>query len=283
MKLPIKIIIKIIAPIVIGILIYQSPDEAYWLKENSKDAIEIGRTYALFLLNGYKQGLLEMSIDPAKAKIEKSKFREIAKTDIYYQLENKKINTEIIAPLFQGEESQDMELIMLEKLESFVVMTYAYTGWDRIVEIQDKGKMLFSIGVRYFNPIEDNRILPKLFRKLANLPLLRKFTGRLGTKGQWLVFDYNYKYNLSDYFDWVLKEGENNSQKKLKESEEFARKLGNKESFDKFRIEIFESTDIGLEFCYEWGSMRVEKQIELFEGLYKSQQNVEKNSKLKLQ
>jgi len=142
--------------------------------------------------------------------------------------------------------------------------------------------MLFSVGVRYYNPI-DNRIALKLVRKIANLPLLRNFTGRMGTTGRWVVIDYNYKFNLNDYFDWVLKKGDNYSQKILKQSEEFMGQplFTSKESFEKFRKELLASVDRGLDFLYEWSSMTVEKQIARIEGLYKVQREVENNSELR--
>ena len=139
--------------------------------------------------------------------------------------------------------------------------------------------MLFSVGVRYYNSI-DHQIAPKLVRKIANLLLIRNFTGRMGTTGRWVVFDYSYKYNLNHYFDWVLKEGENYSQKQLKESDEFMQQLNSEKSFEKFSKELDESVDRGLDFLYEWGSMAVEKQIERIERLYKVQQEVERNSEL---
>ena len=281
MKKHIKIIIILIVLLVIGILIYRSPDEAYWLRENPQDAIKIGCTYAYYLLNSYKEGLLEMSIAPARAKIENSNFRQITMVNMHewWILEKKKIHIEITAPLFTEQKDENMELITLEKLESFIVMTFAYKSWDKIVEIPNKGKMLFSIAVRYFNPI-DNRIVPKLVRKIANLPLLRNFTGQLGTTGRWVVFDYNYKYNLNDYFDWVSKEGENYTRKQHKESEEFMQQFGSEESFEEFRKELDESLDKGLNFFYEWGSMAVEKQVERVERLYKAQEQVEKSGEL---
>ncbi len=51
-----KIVILLIVLSIIGILIYRSPDEAYWLKENTQDAIRTGGTYAIYLLNSYKHG-----------------------------------------------------------------------------------------------------------------------------------------------------------------------------------------------------------------------------------
>lgn len=271
-----KIISLLIVLSLIGIFIYKSPDEAYWFKENPQDAIKIGRTYAYYLLNSYKQGLLKMSIDPAKTKIEKSNFHQIAISEIRDLTEKKKIIAEITAPLLAEQGDEDMELIILEKLESFIVMTFAYKSWEKIVEIPGKGKMLFSVGVRYYNPI-DNRIALKLVRKIANLPLLRNFTGRMGTTGRWVVIDYNYKYNLNDYFDWVLKEGDNYSQKKLNESEELMRQLNSKELLEKFRKELTR----GLDFLYGWGSATVENQIEYIEELYRVPQEVEKNSELR--
>ena len=141
MRRNIKIITILIFLLIIGILIYKSPDEAYWLRENPQDAIKIGRTYAYYLLNSYKQGLLEMSIDPAKTKIENSNFRQIAMVDMHDQIEKKEIHIETTAPLFTEQKDEDMELITLEKLESFIVMTFAYKSWDKIVEIPDKGKL----------------------------------------------------------------------------------------------------------------------------------------------
>ncbi len=285
MKKSVKTIIILIIILVLGILIYRSPDEAYWLwlKENPQDAIEIGRTYAYYLLNSHKEGLLKMSVNPAKAKIENSNFRRIALVDMHNQLEKKQILMDITDPFFASESNQEMELITLEKLRTFIVMTFAYKCWDKIVEIPDKGKLLFSVAVRYHNP-RDNRLVPKLIRKVANLPLLRNFTGRMGTTRRWVVFDYNYRYNFNDYFEWVLKEGESYSQKQLEGSEEFMKQLASVESLEKYKKfikEIEESTHRMIYFLYEWGSIAVGKQIYHMDRLYKkAEQELEKNSQL---
>lgn len=268
------IILILIVFLVLGILIYRSPDEAYWLKENPQNAIEIGRTYAYYLLKSNDKGLLKMSVDPAKAKIENSNFSQIAWIDMHNQLEKKKLPIKITAPLLTEHKDEDMELIALEKLESFIVITFAYKSWDEIVEIPDKGKMFFSVALRYYNPIDD-RLVTKLVRKIANLPLLRNLTGRLGTTGRWVVFDYNYKYNLNDYFDWVLKEGENYTREQTKEYKEFIGDLESKESSEKFFKELEESSARSVDFLYEWGSTAVEDQIDQIERLYKDQQAAE--------
>jgi hypothetical protein len=108
-----KIISILIILSAVGVFIYKSPDEAYWLKENHQDAIKIGRTYSYYLLNGYKQGLLKMSIDPAKTKIEKSNFHQIAISEIHDLIEKKKIHIEITAPLFAEQRDEDMVPILI--------------------------------------------------------------------------------------------------------------------------------------------------------------------------
>ena len=281
MKKGIVISIILIISLALGILIYKSPHKAYWLQVNPQDAIKIGRLYAFYLLNGNKQELLKMSFNQAKEKIEKSNIKEFfCDATTFSRLEEeKKIPSYILYPLYP--EQKDMELVALESLESFIVMTFAYKSLDEIVKIPEKGRMLFSVGVRYYEPT-DNRLVPKLIRKIANLPLLRNFTGNIGTTGRWVVFDFNYKYNLNNYFDWTLKEKENISQENKKKAEEFARQLKNKETSKKFMEKISESSNMGLAFLYEWGGMTVESQIEhlekLYMELYKAQEEVKEEN-----
>jgi len=266
MRRNIKIIILAFL-LITGIFIYKSPDEAYWLKPDTQKAIRIGRTYAYYLLSGHKKGLLEMSIEPAKTKIEESNFHEIAISEMTKQIEKKEyIDIEIIAPLLEERNDENMELIRLVKFESFIVMTFAYKSWNNIVEIPGKGKMFFSVGMRYHTPI-DHQIETKIVRKIANLPLLRNFTGRMGTTGQWLVFAYSYKYSLNDYFDWVLKEGEYYSKRKNEEFEELQEPGKLKKHIDKILKELAGSQK-SLDFLYAWGSIEVERQIENMESLY---------------
>jgi len=278
-----KIVLILIALLVIGILIYQSPDEAYWLKEDSRDAFEIAKTYAWYLFYGSKQGLLKVSIDPAKTKIEKSNIQEISDSKVHEQLRKIRLDPEsllknqelgkikIVSPLLA--EGNSMELVILERMENFIVMTFGYEDNDRIVEIPGKGKMLFSVGVRYYKPI-DKRIVYRIIRKVANIPLLRNFTGKMGTTGGWVVFDYNYKYNRADYLSWVLIEGENLSKNHDRKLEEFLAKSRDKESLEKWKREIEDRADRSLNFLYEWGSMAVEEQIERIENLHSAQRRI---------
>ncbi len=267
-------IILLLTLIILGILIYRSPDEAHWIQESPFEAIETGRIYAFYLLKGYKKDLQNISIDPAKTKIENSDFSEITLSDISNLMENKKINIEITSPLLvlYQQEDGDMELVMLEKLESFIAMTFAFKSLDKIVEVPVKGKMFFSIALRYYQP-DDDRTIPKLIRKTANLPLLRKLTGRMGTTGRWVVFEYNYTYNLKDYFDWVLKEGENYTLRKQREGQEFIKQLESGESkkvFEELFKDMEEKVEISLDSLYAWGILKTETQIKHINKLYQN-------------
>ena len=256
-----KITIFLVFVVLLGILIYKSPDEAYWLEIDTKDAIEVARTFAFNLFYGDKQALLKMSIDPAQSKIENSNFPK--PPDSYFEIfEENSPGTllfDIDANLFKAfykPEKKDMELLKFEKLESFIVMTFGYKGFGgEIVEIPGAGRMLFAVGVRFYKPI-DNRILPKLVRKVANLPLLRKFTGRMGTVGRWVVFDYKYTYNLRDYIDWVKEKGAEYTRKQVAEAPQI-----NLEEIEK-------EIERQLDFLYTWGSIAVENQINSMEKLY---------------
>lgn len=266
---------KKIAGILVGlifiVLVYNSPDESYWYKEKPLEAIELGRRFVYYLFLGYKQGLLEMSIPLAELRIKNSEWNELSFMDIDRQLENKRknIHFSITAPLFSPD-FEDIKLMALERYESFIAMTFAYEDYlGRIVEIPKKGKLLFSTVVRYYNPI-DERIMPKLLRKIANLPILRYVTGKLGTTGRWLVIDYSYKFNQSDYLDWVLKSGEEYTEILSKKSDEFLDKIEDNPSFDKFN----ESADTSLAFLYQWSNIAITKQTERIEKLDKIHQEL---------
>lgn len=276
--------------------IYKAPQENF-IEASSQRAIWLGRDYALYLLYSDKQSLLENSVDePAVDKIKKLPFNSISTSEMLEQLRAKgmdivgereerrrKIIMDIISPLMHDEQPRTMmELMMYEQHERIIVMTFAYTDNDsispNIIEIPHKGKMLFSVALRYYRPI-DKRVIPKIIRKIANLPVLRSFTEQMGTTGRWVVFDYFYKYNLDDYFNWALKEGEAYIEKRLKdwdkENIDFATMTT--DQLDKLTKECEISADKNIDFCYEWGSYEIEKQVANTEGLYKIQKEYSKN------
>ena len=182
---------------ILGILIYFSPEDSHKVP-NTQIAIETGRAYSYYLLNGNKKELLKLSIEPAKTKIENSNYIQISISEIYDKLKEKQIPLGIGAPFFSDQKDEDMELVAFEKMDNFIVMTFAFKALDKIIEIPEKGKMLFSIAIRYYQP-QDDFVSRKLIRKIANLPVINSVAGELGRTGKWVIFNYNYQYNLIDY------------------------------------------------------------------------------------
>jgi len=277
MKKVLAAVILLILVLFFSILVYKSPDETHIVR-NLSCAIEQGCTFACYLLNGYKQGLLKMADEcpkilimeneSAKEKIERSTFQQAPPLLEMYDLVKKKwpdygknIIFDKISPLLEEQQKEKMKLIALEKMDNFVVMTFAYTDYlDRVVEILGKGKMFFTVALRYWCPYDD-RLIPKLVRKIANLPILCLFIGYMGTKGRWVVIDYNYKYNLNDYFHWLLKEGENwRLQEPIKRKKSLAEFLATP---DKFEEKIAKE----LHFLYTWADITAKNQFERIEWL----------------
>lgn len=210
----------------LGALIYSTPDDAYWIREDPLYVIDVGRSLAYDLLEGNKNDLLKMSIDPATTKIKMLNFKSISDEDVFKQFfknesdldlifKDKKQNYlfEYVRPLLSSTESK-MELVSLEQFKKdnnvISIITFAYTvytssGEWKILEIPNGGKFLFTIGLIYDNPSEYK---PKLLRKIANLPVIRLFIEPRGFTGRWLLFDYKYKYNKYDYFNWLINNAE---------------------------------------------------------------------------
>jgi hypothetical protein len=198
-------------------------------------------------------------------------------------MEEEKMPYNYVSPLtpilFANKENEvDLELMLFERCEIFAVMTFAYKSLESIVEIPEKGKMLFSIATRYYNP-EDTKLFGKLIRKIANLPLLNKILGRFGTTGKWVVFDYNYKYNLNDYLEWINGEGQDRIAE-WKKSNDLIIQLKNKHGWERFWKSTSERAGRGLAFLYEWGSIRVGRQIELIEELDKAKKKYAEKGEL---
>ncbi len=100
-------------------------------------------------------------------------------------------------------------------------------------------------------------------RKVANLPVLRGFTGYSKAEGIWMVFDFKYTYNRNDYYNWILKEGENYYSTELdrvqNEWEEWRQELHNNP--DKFWDSINRVADKSVSFLYDWANQTMELQI----------------------
>ena len=285
-----KYIATLIILLIVGILIYFSPDENYWFDKNPREAIKepikLGRSFACELLISNERGLLKIAAEPStKEKIKKSNLNKPLFTQYTYEqrlaiksLPKAGMPYKFIDPLnpvlfSEKIDEIDMDLVMLEKLEDFTIMTFAYKygPTSEIVELPEKGKMLFTVGIRY-NECKDDLILPKLGRKMANLPLLRSLIGHRGTKGRWMVVDYKYKYNLNDYWEWILKKG--GDYKETKKPEEIVDEFINKIKNGKWIEEIKESALRQLGVDSGWALYTVEEQIGRYEILYKQREEI---------
>ncbi len=243
--------------LIVAVLLYFSPDESNWNRDHPEQAISLGRTFAFHLLNGFKQGLLRLSDEPARTRIASSSFRSLDSREMQRQLAGKDIPTRLTTPIF-AQRDDDMELVKFERLESFMVMTFVFKDFTgSIVEIPGKGMLLYSVAVRYYHPVDD-RPLSKLLRKTSNLPLVRNLAGPLGTTGRWIVFDYHYEHDLANYFEWVSKEGEAHGKRLRREGERAADRPE----------ELIASAERGLEFLYKWGSTETKQEIERIRRFY---------------
>jgi len=266
-----KILKIIIGLLIIGGIFYYSPEEGYWLRD-PMHGIEMGRTCSLYLFCSSKSALLQACIDPAKAQIEQTTFRELSLSDISEDLEKIHLDPKtlsigkygIIAPLYP--EMEDMKLILLQSNRSLMVMTFAYEKHHKVVEIPGKGKILFTLGMRYIEVV-DKRLFPKIIRKIANMPLIRGFTGTAGTAGRWVLFDYKYEIDRNEYLDWLLKDGNSVSQKHDEAVKNFQALIKDTKSYEKWINGLKEHAMEELDLAYEWGSKAIQKQYRFLENL----------------
>lgn len=190
-------------------------------------ALARAREAAWYLYLGQERHLLHLSIEPASTKIKESNFRELSQQEAYEQLKpvrkrlahkHEVIYLALTKPITIPE-PDDLELIALDRIDSFVVMTFSSMGREaEILEIPGKGKLFISVGVRYSEP-DDDRFLPKLMRKVANLWIIRGLPGMsaLGTTGHWRLFDYRLPYYLTDYHEWFLAHAEEAFNQRVRE------------------------------------------------------------------
>jgi hypothetical protein len=123
-----KPIIVLFIFLIIGSLVHISPDDVYLLPKSTDDAIETSRFFAYNLLMSREDNLLEMEIssEPATTKLKNSiTYQAPIMWENIASLRERGISDDIIFPAYTNENREDMELVMLEKLNLFVVMTFA--------------------------------------------------------------------------------------------------------------------------------------------------------------
>ena len=198
-----------------------------------EDAIKLGReySYAIFtnqpkILTRHSDSLYEISVGNAKEKIQK------LTGDQNWRLEAKRLYDENkgSAERFKhivilGVNEYNLELNALVRYGGYVDLQFVYHEFPvvingheeyeectlcRSIEISDKGPMSYLITTRY-ELYTDDRIGAVILNKIFNFtPIsfvynLLLFIPYNNTRGHWVVSDYNYNYNLNDYYDWLSK------------------------------------------------------------------------------
>lgn len=233
--------------------VYNSPAENHRYEDDVRGTIEAGRWFSHFLYIGAKDRLLTKFdfTDRARAKLEKANIQQVFSVDILqkYKAGGGKHDNELKHMLYTDPEG--MKLVVLERQRDFLAMTYTLKDCPTV---PGRGKMLCSIVFRYYEPANEY-LWKRILRKAANAV---PFFSSLGTTGRWLVVDYSYTYNQSDYAAWYLREGDAVSGLDREENMAQLKKLATKEGLRK----LVEDSELALAVSEEWASAWVERHPE---------------------
>jgi hypothetical protein len=189
------------------------------------DVIALGRSYAYYLMSHslydpttLEKKLSSISVGEARKKVEeliqdtqKHSLSESEKGKLFTELKSKGISFNVFSTLLAKQ--SDLELIGLARQGSSVVIQFDLVdppvrindedigfSWG---EIPNKGKMYFVINMRY-ELISDKRLRVFILNKIFNLPGVNYFLDYSDTVGRWVVYDFEYNYDLKEYYDWLV-------------------------------------------------------------------------------
>lgn len=253
------VVVILIVLVCLGLVwVYKSPEENHKYKADLHGTIEVGRWFSWLLFIGNKYSLLEQFdfTDEARSKLKKADIQQVFWKDILdkYNAGGGKYAGELKSMLFK--EPDDIELVALERQQSFLAMTFTLNGCPIV---PGKGKMLCSIVFRYYQPVNGS-LWKRILRKTANAV---PFCSSFGTTGRWLVVDYSYTYNQSDYAAWYLREGDALSSQKQEETRGFWKKMEKKEGFQ----ELMRGFEMDLAMLEVWATLWVERHPEHIDEL----------------
>lgn len=179
------------------------------LRETPERAIQQARMFASHIVNGDIESLIQFT-DPETAKALRRtpppSFRNIPQSELY-ETKLLPLSHSSLVPIyatFSPPESR-MQIIRLERLESFFVMTfaalsepYSYSYLDL-----DGRPLVVTVAIRYIEKPPKN-LLVSWRNRIANIYWLPS-TIRETASGDWYVIDYGYSFNLREYYEWVRK------------------------------------------------------------------------------
>jgi len=204
-KAPKKILILIFLSIFV-LLFYFFSDKSYLIKVNQEDGIRLGREVAGCLSGVYGS---DSCLEWDQYLLDKRKNNTFISLDIIAQKQLNLKEKDIIFDMYVPKNiDDDFKLVMLKDIDSRLVMTFGLQNSGKILEIPDKGHLLFTVAVGYFR-----------------------------NSKKWEVKDYYYNYQLNDYFDYFEKKGvpytEANDEENKKLIEAFAK---GEKTLDEVRI-----------------------------------------------
>lgn len=276
MKYKKMIVMVLIVLACLGILgVYNSPEENSKYENDLQGIMKAGSWYSWLLFIGNKGWLLREFdfTESAKSKLEKANIQEVISLDIMdkYRVGGGKYEDELRSILFA--EPEDIELVAFERRQNYMAMTFIYNDqFDESPDIPDKGRMVYSVVFRYYEPHND-ALWKKVLRKTANAV---PFCSAFGTTGRWLVVDYSYTYNQADYATWYLREGDLFVNQKKKENMDYFDRLNTKEG----RQDFMNRVDKEIAISDAWASAWVKRHPEhideqLFEAANRAQKETE--------
>lgn len=250
MRRKIVIVILLILVSLGGLRIYNAPEENEKFADDLEGVMEKGHRFSWLLFIGNKWLLNDFHlVEPALSKMTNASIDQVLRTEIVKKYEDQggKFRSGLLSVLFA--EPQDIVLVALERKEHYIVMTFAL---KESLFLPKRKKMLYSVAFRYYQPTSET-LWKRTLRKTANaIPLCSS----LGTTGEWLIVNYGYTYNQSDYASWYLREGDAHVRKGMEETKYF---------FDRLRSHAgFIETEVAIaqKLSEEWAIAWVKKQIE---------------------
>lgn len=241
--------------------VYQAPDD-FNRGDPSEQAIQIGSSLASYVLDGDGDALKEYILknDPADKKLTKP-LPNLSDIIIWQEIEKAKappLHHDLWAPVTSSYADNRDDARIPVRLRTFdyvpgvYVMTFVGLSGHVLRNLVKRGEepMMASVFVRHVVDREDYAPLRILGRKIANALWMND----LGTRGRWLLIDFEYNFNRREYFDWVRSNGEQLYKASNARSEAFMSDAHNqiKASLEKSQLKLVQR--------YDWASTRMHEQ-----------------------
>jgi hypothetical protein len=212
----------------------------YASKEHTESAIEFSRNLALALLRGNAVELkrLDATFNQAAFQNENGLLKEVSITDIG-ELQDKQIHFSLITPLLFENQERMLQLFLLERNDSFVVMSFKILMTSgEALEIPEIGPMVVVVTVRHM-------IDPK------------------SERDYWKPVFYDFSFSFYEYYLWLRKHGDQATIRVLSKStktlEELAVATKSKNKFEELRTQMLKDADVRLSKLYDWAASTQER------------------------